>query len=101
MKAQLSASSRVFDQHRQAPAGQPGTREICRAANALRFAPVRSSGSSMPCRERAVNWKWERERTGDRGRGSVRPGAHRPLTRTVLIPANRPKLDNRAYTWRV
>jgi hypothetical protein len=59
------------------------------AACALRFAPVRSSGFRIPCRERAVELVGGGGRIGDREWGPVPPGAHVPLKRPVSTPASR------------
>jgi hypothetical protein len=58
-------------------------------AGALRFAPFRSSGFGMSCRERVV----ELAGAGDASRilsGPVRSGAHGPLTQPVVIPGSGP-----------
>ena len=68
-----------------------GIRSIFPAC-ALRFAPVRSSGSRMPCRERAVELVRTLGRTGARGAGPVCSSVHGSLTKPVPIPASRPAL---------
>jgi hypothetical protein len=59
------------------------------AARALRFAPVRSSGFRMPCRERAVELVRTLGRTGARGAGPVCSSVRGALTRPVFTPASR------------
>src|ERR1700751_4537474 len=66
------------------------TKGSCLTGCALRFAPVRSSGFRMPCRERAVELAGGGDAQATVSKGPVRPGAHGPLARPVLIPASPP-----------
>jgi hypothetical protein len=84
---------------RPASKAVPG-REPFRFVRALRFAPIRSFGFRMPCRERAVELVKAEERTGDLRQAS-RFGAHGPLMRRldssqpVQLRSRKAKVDAR------
>lgn len=94
------AKSRSSRGQRARPRVPRGNRRV---AEALRFAPVRSFGFRMPCRERAVQLLGGGDAQGTVSGGPVRPGAHAARQDPASPPTPRrgdsESLRDRSWIW--